>query len=71
MEITVLPFHAERRREMANVIRQLWDEEEGQDLTEYGLLLVLVALAAILSMSTLANAIGDVFSTAAANLSGS
>jgi len=43
-------------------------EEEGPDLTEYGLWLSLVALATITSMSKLANAIKTVFSTAAANL---
>jgi Flp pilus assembly pilin Flp len=51
------------------VINRLWCEEEGQDLTEYTLLLVLVALAAITSMKTLANAVKTVFSTAATNLS--
>ncbi|HEV2426115.1 MAG TPA: Flp family type IVb pilin [Terriglobia bacterium] len=56
---------------MTNFMRRLWQDEAGQDLTEYGLLLVLVALAAIVSMSTLANGIEDVFSTAAANLSAS
>ncbi|HEV2423866.1 MAG TPA: Flp family type IVb pilin [Terriglobia bacterium] len=56
---------------MKNLMTRLWREEEGQDLTEYGLLLVLVALAAITSMSTLANGIKTVFSTAAANLSAS
>jgi pilus assembly protein Flp/PilA len=54
---------------MKSFLARLWQEEQGQDLTEYGLLLVLVALAAITSMSTLANAIKTVFSTAAANLS--
>lgn len=54
---------------MKSFLARLWQEERGQDLTEYGLLLVLVALAAITSMSTLANAIKTVFSTAAANLS--
>jgi pilus assembly protein Flp/PilA len=54
---------------MKSFFARLWQEEEGQDLTEYGLLLVLVALAAITSMSTLATAIKGVFSTAAANLS--
>ena len=57
--------------QMKSLMTRLWQEEEGQDLTEYGLLLVLVALAAITSMSTLANAIKTVFSTAATNLSSS
>jgi len=49
---------------------RLWKEEEGQDLTEYALLLVLVALAAIGSLGTLATAINGVFSKAASNLAG-
>jgi Flp pilus assembly pilin Flp len=47
---------------------RLWKEEEGQDLTEYALLLVLLSLAAIGSLGTLANAINAVFSSAAGNL---
>jgi len=53
---------------MMNIMKRLWKEEEGQDLTEYALLLVLVALAAIGSLSTLASAINSVFSHAATNL---
>ena len=51
-----------------NFLKRLWKEEEGQDLTEYALLLVLVALAAIGTLGTLANAINNVFSNAATNL---
>jgi len=54
---------------MKNLLKRLWHEEEGQDLVEYGLLVVLVALAAISTMGTLASAIRNVFNTAAANLS--
>jgi len=53
---------------MKAIMARLWKEEEGQDLTEYALLLVLVALAAIGSLSTLAGAINNVFSNAAVNL---
>lgn len=53
---------------MKHLIVGLWNEEEGQDLTEYALLLVLVALTCISAMSTLANSIKTTFSTAAANL---
>jgi len=56
---------------MRQTLLRLWREEEGQDLTEYALLLVLIALAAIASMNSLANAITTVFSTAASNLSAS
>jgi Flp pilus assembly pilin Flp len=47
---------------------RLWKEEEGQDLVEYALLLVLLSLAAIGSLSALATAINNVFSQAATNL---
>ncbi len=32
---------------MKNLLKRLWQEEQGQDLVEYGLLVVLVALAAM------------------------
>jgi len=54
---------------MKNLFARLWKEEEGQDLTEYGLLLVLIALAAIASMKTLASAISQVFVNASTSLS--
>ena len=53
---------------MTELLKRLWQEEEGQDLTEYALLLVLIALAAIAGMNTLATAINSVFSAAASNL---
>jgi pilus assembly protein Flp/PilA len=52
------------------VLKSLWREEEGQDLVEYGLLIVLIGLAAIASMSGLAAAISNTFSSAGANLTG-
>jgi len=53
---------------MKNLLMRLWREEEGQDLTEYALLLVLLSLAAVLFLDNLAAAINNVFSNAAANL---
>ena len=53
---------------MNTVLTRLWKEEEGQDLTEYALLLVLVALAAIGALTPLATAINGVFSNATQNL---
>jgi pilus assembly protein Flp/PilA len=57
-----------REESMKNLLMQLWKEDEGQDLTEYALLIVLVALASITAMSGLATAISKAFSTAAVNL---
>ena len=53
---------------MNNLLKRLWQEEEGQDLVEYGLLVALVGLGAIASMSKLASAISTTFSTASTNL---
>jgi len=53
---------------MKNLMLRLWKQDEGQDLTEYALLLVLLSLAAIGTLSTLANAINSVFGQAATNL---
>jgi len=53
---------------MKNLLKRLWREDEGQDLVEYGLLIFLVALAAIASMKTLASSISTVFNSAATSL---
>ena len=53
---------------MRERLRMLWQDESGQDLTEYALLIVLVALAAVASMKALARAISTAYSNAATNL---
>ncbi len=53
---------------MENFLVRLWREQEGQDLTEYALLLVLLSLAAVATLGTLASAINSVFAEAAGNL---
>ena len=35
---------------MKTILKRLWIDQEGQDLTEYALLVVLIALAAITGM---------------------
>jgi pilus assembly protein Flp/PilA len=54
--------------EMKGILNRLWKEEEGQDLTEYALLVVLIALAAVTAMNKLAGAIAEIFNNAASNL---
>ncbi len=53
---------------MNQLMRRLWQDEAGQDLTEYALLLVLIALAAIASVNGLAGSIENVFNNASSNL---
>lgn len=55
---------------MKYAFKRMWEEIEGQDLVEYGLLIVLISLFAVVSMKGLANGISDVFSNAAAQLGG-
>ena len=53
---------------MKHLMKRLWREEKGQDLTEYALLLVLLSLAAVAFLTPLATAINTVFENAALNL---
>lgn len=55
--------------QMKKLLARLWQDEAGQDLTEYALLLVLLVLAAIGSLSGLATAVNGVFVNTATNLS--
>jgi Flp pilus assembly pilin Flp len=54
---------------MKQLLRVFWQDEAGQNLTEYALLLVVIALAAVASQNTLANTLKNVFSNAATSLS--
>jgi pilus assembly protein Flp/PilA len=54
---------------MKSLLTRLWKEEEGQDLTEYALLVVLISLAATASISNVSTKMTAVFSNVAANLS--
>jgi pilus assembly protein Flp/PilA len=56
---------------MKNLLNRLWNEEEGQDLVEYGLLVALVALAATAGMNLLATAINTTFSALGSKLTSS
>jgi pilus assembly protein Flp/PilA len=53
---------------MKNFMARLWKEEEGQDLTEYALLVVLIALVTVTALRGLATAIDSAFNTAATGL---
>jgi Flp pilus assembly pilin Flp len=49
---------------MQKILKHLWLDERGQDLVEYALLLVLIALVAIASLQTLGTTISSVFTNA-------
>ncbi len=52
-------------------LKRLYLDENAEDLTEYALLMVLIALVAIASMAKLGGTISNVFSNATTNLAGS
>jgi Flp pilus assembly pilin Flp len=54
---------------MKKFFLRLWKEQLAQDTTEYALLLLLLALAAITSTKTLANGIKGAYSNVASNIS--
>jgi pilus assembly protein Flp/PilA len=53
----------------SDLLKRLWQEETGQDMVEYGLLLTLIGMVAIVSIKTVGNVIKNVFGSAATNLS--
>ena len=48
---------------MPSPATRLWKEQRGQDLVEYALLVLLVAFMLIVSVKSVSEAIGDVFTT--------
>lgn len=53
---------------MKRFLVRLWKDEEGQDLIEYGLLLVFIALICIATIRTLGGAVSDIFANAVSNI---
>lgn len=55
---------------METLLQQLWSDESGQDLVEYVLIIVLVALAVVAALEFLGGAITQVFNNAGSELQG-
>ncbi|MFZ0311369.1 MAG: Flp family type IVb pilin [Candidatus Korobacteraceae bacterium] len=53
---------------MINMLKNLHEEESGQDLIEYGLIALIVALGAVVGMGSLASSINAVFTKVADQL---
>lgn len=49
-------------------LTRLWSDKKGQDLTEYALLLALLALGAIATIGGLASTVSNMFQNAASNI---
>jgi Flp pilus assembly pilin Flp len=49
---------------MSNLIRNLWLDDDGQDLAEYGLLLMVISALLVIAFAGLRNQISTVFGKA-------
>ena len=63
-------LRAQKEQEMTNLLTRLWKEDDGQDVVEYGLLLVLVALLSVAFITTIGKQLSQIFSNAAEALTG-
>jgi Flp pilus assembly pilin Flp len=54
---------------MKKLLKRLWCETEGQDLTEYALVVAMVSLGATAALTALATGISSIFSSAVVALS--
>lgn len=46
---------------MLNLFRRLWNEDEGQGMVEYGLIIALVAIAAVVVLTSMGGEIDATF----------
>lgn len=46
---------------MTDILRMMWNDDEGQDLVEYALIIALVSLALVAALGLLAGSISTVF----------
>lgn len=52
---------------MREICERLWDDEQGQDLTEYALILMLVSLVAVAILRTVGAAVYNTYTDASSN----
>ena len=53
---------------MHNLIKRLWQDEEGQDLVEYALVVALIAFGAVAAMKGLSTEINTAFNVISSDL---
>lgn len=53
---------------MLNVFKKFWAEESGQGMAEYGLILALVAVAAVAALALLGGNLGTMFDSVAGKI---
>jgi len=54
---------------MGTMLKRLWQDDDGQDLVEYALVVALIGLASVAALNTLATDIKSAFSNAVTSMS--
>lgn len=55
---------------MSQIVKALWSDQSGQDLVEYVLIIVLIALGVALALTAFKGSINNAFNNAANTLNG-
>jgi len=55
--------YSSREEHMLELFKALWSDESGQDLAEYGLLVALIAIVAVIGVTAFGGQIGGFFTT--------
>ncbi|MBO1265988.1 Flp family type IVb pilin [Proteiniclasticum sp. SCR006] len=50
------------------MLKRLWNDEEGQGMVEYGLIIALVAIVAIVGLKLVGDSVGGIFNDVSAEL---
>lgn len=53
---------------MRKYLKRMWRDEEGQDLTEYALIMALISLLAVAVLKVIGFTVANVFSTASSSM---
>jgi Flp pilus assembly pilin Flp len=54
---------------MTNIIRRLWQEDEGQDIAEYAVMLAVILVIVVGTVSLIGGNANNVFSSVASSIS--
>jgi pilus assembly protein Flp/PilA len=56
---------------MLSIVRNLWNDDQGQDIAEYGLMLAVILLIVVAAVSAIGTNANTIFNTVASQLNAS
>jgi pilus assembly protein Flp/PilA len=66
-----LEFDIEGVAKMLSTVRKIWDDDEGQDIAEYGLMLAVILLIVVAAVTAIGTNANTVFNSVAGQLTAS